>query len=194
MSLFDDASQQIDGLEIHAEFLAGQDADALLSFVEAQPWLSDLTRRVQHYGWKYDYRKRMIDSDSYLGELPPHFEKLAHRIVQLGYMTHVPDQVIVNEYLPGQGITAHIDCEPCFGPEIATLSLGDEYPMVFTHTLTGEKREFRLPVGSLCVMSGEARYKWMHEIAKRKSDALNGVKKHRKRRISITFRKVTVSQ
>ena len=29
----------------------------------------------------------------------------------------------VNEYLPGQGIAQHVDCVPCFGGTVASLSL-----------------------------------------------------------------------
>ena len=43
----------------------------------------------------------------------------------------MPDQLIVNEYQPGQGISAHIDCEPCFKNTIVTVSLGSVYEMDF---------------------------------------------------------------
>lgn len=134
MSLFDEPVETISRLEIHLGFLSNAAATSLFANVDQQLWLEELSRRVQHYGWKYDYRKRRIESGSYLGDLPPVFKEIGEEIVKRGRMACAPDQVIVNEYLPGQGIAAHIDCEPCFGPEIATLSLGDEYPMVFTHT------------------------------------------------------------
>lgn len=44
------------------------------------------------------------------------------------------DQAIINEYLPGQGIAAHVDCEPCFGDEIGVVSLLDSHPMEFVET------------------------------------------------------------
>ena len=40
------------------------------------------------------------------------------------------------------------------------------------------------------VFSGEARYNWLHSIALRKVDKVDGLLKFRHRRISITFRKV----
>ncbi|MGL4371862.1 MAG: alpha-ketoglutarate-dependent dioxygenase AlkB, partial [Alphaproteobacteria bacterium] len=49
-----------------------------------------------------------------------------------------PDQVIVNEYLPNQGITPHIDCIPCFGNTIASLSLGSASVMDFIHPTQGK--------------------------------------------------------
>ncbi len=104
----------------------------------------------------------------------------------------MPDQAIVKEYLPGQGIAAHIDCGPCFGPQIATLSLGDACPMRFTHALTGAARDVWLPVGSLCVLSGPARHEWRHEIARRRTDPNPSGRRACARRVSVTFRTVTL--
>ena len=43
---------------------------------------------------------------------------------------------------------------------------------------------------SLLVLNGEARYDWTHEIAARKNDLIDGQRRPRGRRISLTFRKV----
>ncbi len=43
---------------------------------------------------------------------------------------------------------------------------------------------------SLMVFSGEARYNWLHSIALRKVDKVDGLLKFRHRRVSLTFRKV----
>jgi len=181
---------EIPGLLCLPDFLV--DPDALLHAVDALPWLDDLSRRVQHYGWRYDYKSRTIRYEEFLGPLPSFLASLAQRLHSDGLMERVPDQAIVNEYLPGQGIAPHIDCEPCFGPEIATVSLGDEYPMRLTHPETGDAHEIWLPVGSVCVMRGPARYVWKHDIAKRKFDMVGGARRERKRRVSVTFRKVVI--
>lgn len=164
--------------------------NTLLGILDRLPWRDDLSRRVQHYGWLYDYKSRKIHHDGYIGPLPGFLQDVALELLTSGLMECVPDQAIVNEYLPGQGIAAHIDCEPCFGPEIAMISLGDDYPMRFTNFSTAEAIDVWLPVGSACVISGPARYEWRHEIAKRKSDLLGGTRKQRKRRVSVTFRTV----
>jgi alkylated DNA repair protein alkB family protein 8 len=39
-------------------------------------------------------------------------------------------------------------------------------------------------------MTGEARYNWLHSIASRKIDKVDGLLKFRHRRVSLTFRKV----
>lgn len=65
---------------------------------------------------------------------------LAERLVADGRFAAVPDQVIANEYLPGQGISAHVDCEPCFGEVIASLSLLSACEMRFASLSSGETR------------------------------------------------------
>lgn len=178
---------------IRYAFVSPEAQNDLENWLDKQDWLEDLARRVQHYGWKYDYRARSVAPNSFLGVLPQPLEELAIRLKSEKLMSEIPDQAIINEYLPGQGIAAHVDCKPCFGPEIATISLGDEYPMVFTNARTGVEQIVWLPKGSVCVMSCESRYLWTHEIPKRKSDKIpgGGIKK-RKRRVSITFRNVVM--
>src|SRR5262249_22705703 len=103
-----------------------------------------------------------------------------------------PDQVIVNEYLPGQGIANHIDCQPCFTDTIISLSLGSPCVMDFTHKQTQQVISLLLESRSLVVLQGEARYDWMHGIPARKSDRYGGMMILRERRVSLTFRKVIV--
>lgn len=106
---------------------------ALLASIDNASWLGDLKRRVQHYGFRYDYKARRITTDAYLGPLPEWLASMAERLWENGTFAVRPDQVIVNEYLPGQGIAPHIDCEPCFGGTIASLSLGSACVMAFSH-------------------------------------------------------------
>jgi len=60
--------------------------------------------------------------------------KIATQLNKDGLCELVPDQVIINEYQPGQGISPHIDCERCFGPRIFIISLGSQAVMEFTQT------------------------------------------------------------
>ena len=106
-----------------------------------------------------------------------------------GVMTE-PDQLIVNEYLPGQGISKHVDCVACFGSVVAGVSLGWPVPMKFTDTRSQQTVEIDLPKGSLLVLAGESRFHWRHEIAARSSDLLHGQRVARQRRVSLTFRTV----
>ena len=96
-----------------------------MELIDKQQWLNDLKRRrVQHYGFKYDYKARRVVRDMRIGKLPEWLEELAEKLCADGHMPEVADQVIVNEYEPRQGISNHIDCEPCFDNTIVSLSLG----------------------------------------------------------------------
>ena len=113
---------------------------------------------------------------------------MAERLVVERLFAAVPDQVIANEYLTGQGISAHVDCEPCFGEVIASLSLLSACEMQFHCVETGEARAAILPERSLLVLAGAARRDWTHAIPARRSDSIDGVRVMRQRRVSLTFR------
>ncbi|MEM5474106.1 alpha-ketoglutarate-dependent dioxygenase AlkB [Hoeflea sp. AS60] len=171
-------------------FISLSEEAALVCHLDAGEWNAELKRRVQHFGYHYDYRARTIRPDSYLGPVPEWLVLLGERLVAQGFLASLPDQVIANEYLPGQGISAHIDCLPCFDNTIVSVSLLSQCEMVFGHKRSGAKLAIVLEPCSAVVMSGAARYEWTHEIAARKSDAIGGMKVHRARRISLTFKTV----
>ena len=148
--------------------------------------MRDLSRRVIHYGWRYDYTNRTISADLHIGPLPERCAALAERLHrETGKFDDIPNQVIVNEYEPGQGIAMHTD-HPGFGPTVATISLGDYWSMDFLHERTGRKQA-RVLAGSALILSDAARREWRHGIAKRKKEP-DG--RRRSTRISLTFRTV----
>ena len=183
----------IKGLTYVEDFISDSEHKEIWKTINQEPWLDDLKRRVQHYGYKYDYKKRSLDYSMYIGTIPQWTNFVTQRIVSKGYMKYFPDQVIVNEYLPGQGIADHIDCEPCFEDTIVSLSLGSSCIMDFKNKIDKtEKYELLLKPKSLIVITGEARYKWTHGIPAREKDKWLGETIYRKARISLTFRKVII--
>lgn len=179
-----------EGLTLVRDFLSTGRQARLLERIDAAPWRTDLKRRVQHYGWTYDYRARRVASADRLGPLPEWLTPEAEQLASGGWFASRPDQAIVNEYEPGQGIAAHVDCEPCFGDTVASLSLGSPVVMAFAKIGGEGRHEIVLESGSLLVMTGPARYGWTHAIAARKSDVIGGVRCRRERRVSVTFRTV----
>jgi alkylated DNA repair dioxygenase AlkB len=119
---------------------------------------------------------------------------IAERLAADGYFDAPPDQCIVNEYLPGQGIAPHIDCEPCFGDTIASASLSLSAPVVMEFSSAGNdgKHSVWLARRSLVVLKGPARYEWRHGIARRRKDVIDGIVVPRSRRVSLTFRSVVI--
>ena len=185
------------GLEYHSDFLAASDENSLLTRIDSPVWLTDLSRRVMHFGFKYDYTSRSLDETAYIGPLPEWLAQLSHMVREAASEEakrlldpHQPfEQAIINEYEPKQGIAPHIDRD-CFGPVVATVSLGSAVDMDFCCEFTGDEYTQRLEPRSLVLLYGDARYKWQHGIVKRKFDTWNGRRIERKRRVSITFRTI----
>ncbi|MGL5889269.1 MAG: alpha-ketoglutarate-dependent dioxygenase AlkB [Bacteroidia bacterium] len=178
------------GLDYQPNFLTPEQEKQLIQAIDALPWLTDLKRRVQHYGYRYDYKARRINSTMLAADLPDWGQKLALKLFSDGLAPFIADQLIINEYEPGQGITAHVDCEPCFEDVIISISLGSGCVMDFTHIDTKEHIPVFLAPRSVVVMSGESRYEWKHGIAARRNDKIGNRTLPRERRISLTFRKV----
>lgn len=128
----DALGEQISSLSSLPDFINDTEEGRLLNIIDAQPWLNDLRRRMQHYGYRYDYKARSVSHDLYLGALPDWLAGYADRLHGEGLFRQRPDQVIVNEYQPGQGIAPHIDYVPCFDETIASFSLGSSCMMDFT--------------------------------------------------------------
>lgn len=177
----------VPGLAYLPDWITPEHERDLVAAVDAGTWSTELRRRVQHYGFRYAYRRRKVDAALRLGPLPTWAAELAARLHADGVFTCPPDQVIVNEYLPGQGISTHVDCIPCFGPVIASLSLLAGVPMELSAIESARRTAVWLAPRSLLVLAGDARDRWRHAIPARKTDPGHGP---RGRRLSLTFRTV----
>jgi alkylated DNA repair dioxygenase AlkB len=153
---------------------------ALVRAIDSMPWNTEWKRRRQPYGAEYGNA----------GELPaiPDWGRiLARRMHADGITERVFDQMLVNEYMPGQGISSHRDYAS-FGRAVVSLSLFSPCVMDFRHRPTGRKECLLLEARSLLVLSDEARYEWEHGIAPRRRDVWQGMRIARRRRLSVTFR------
>ena len=181
----------VPGLGISEIFLTPEEqADCVLRVDAAMDqWRNDLSRRVQHYGWRYDYKARAITPDMHIGALPEWLSKLARKLYdETGLFDRKPEQVIVNEYLPGQGIAMHVD-HAGFGPTVCTISLLDDWEMDFSNNWK-DKHPALLQRGSCVSLTGDARSVWQHGIAPRKTEVVGSGRRSRQRRLSLTFRTV----
>jgi alkylated DNA repair dioxygenase AlkB len=188
-------AKSIQGLELHFDFIDKAQELELTRLIDNSNWLNDLTRRVQHYGYKYDYKSRKIDNSFFLGELPHWLKDLSQQIIEKKLIDFIPDQAIINEYECGQGIAPHIDCEPCFGDTIISLSLGSTCVMNYENEPNSKNKVgIFVEPRTLLIMKKDSRYNWYHGIPPRKSDMFNEQVHKRERRVSITFRKVTIDK
>lgn len=192
-------SSTVPGLMYLSRFLLPSEERELLRHIDEAPWLNSLRRRVQHCGWRYNYKERSVSADDYIGPLPGWMANIVRRLVVCGVVSRetVLDQAIVNEYLPGQGIAPHVD-QPCmFGDEVVMVSMGSPTTMDFDPTRSAgaaEPQHIRLEPSSVARVRGDARYKWKHGIAARRSDPTwpgkGAPRVPRQRRVSLTFRSI----
>ncbi len=153
------------------------------------------SRLVQHYGYKYDYktyniREKCDDIPQFLITLKDFLTDICldMNVINNNY---VFNQCIVNNYLPGQSISQHID-DKSYGDVIGCFTLGGGATMIFKNKNKNNNNKINMYVkpNSLYIMSGDARYVWTHEMTKRKYDIIDNNKIKRSRRISVTFRNV----
>lgn len=173
----------ISGLTYKSNVIDGITESKLMDFIDSQPWSNALKRKVQQYGYEYSYKTRQVDDYKYR-EIPDILKELA---VKLGLDD--PNQVIINNYEPGQGIASHID-NKIFDKQIATLSLLSGIQMDFARN--SDIHSLYLEPKSLAIFEDDARYEYTHGIVARKSDIVNSKKINRSRRVSITFRKLII--
>ncbi len=176
----------INGLLYIPNYITPEQQDRLAEAIDVQPWRLDLSRRTQQYGYLYQHKAKTADLSARLGDLPDWLQGFAAQLERDSLVSEVPDQAIINEYEPGQGIGPHIDAPAHWGEVVLSLSLLS--PAVMDFARGQEQTSLLLEPRSLLVFRGEARYEWTHGIARRKEDAFNGVTVARARRISITLR------
>lgn len=187
----------IDGLSILNEFVSVEEELELLESLELTSWQETLSRKVQHYGFNFNYKALMVDFDTSSPDIPLKCLEVAERIIDTTYIpennsslkfSQLINQLTVNEYLPGQGIAPHIDTEACIGPIIYVINLGAGIVMQMKNKKLGLKKNIWIPQRSLYIMTGDARYEWSHGIKPRSSDVVDGILINRSRRVSLTFR------
>ncbi|MDE0063106.1 MAG: hypothetical protein OXU72_09995 [Gammaproteobacteria bacterium] len=89
------------------DFVTPAEERRILQRIAAASWLRDLNRRVQHYGFRYDYRNPGAREPA--APFPLWTQHMARRLAPY-FDGALPSQCIVNEYCPGQGIGMHACC------------------------------------------------------------------------------------
>ncbi|CAI0410308.1 unnamed protein product [Linum tenue] len=202
----------IPGLYLLHDFVTVEEEQELLAAVDSRPWNNLSKRRVQHYGYEFCYDIRNVNTKRCLGELPSFVSPILQRIASFPDLDHstassILDQLTVNEYPRGVGLSPHIDTHSAFGDFIFSLSLAGPCIMEFRQYVVASSTEMEadhshgssnlirkaiyLPPRSMLLLSGEARYAWNHYIPHHKIDLVDGTVINRSlRRVSFTFREV----
>jgi alkylated DNA repair dioxygenase AlkB len=172
------------GLCYFPEFISRRDEEMLLVATSDGAWSSHWSRRTQFFGARYTPIERPDEPDRPM----PQWADLLLRVgVERGLFDRLPNQMGINEYLPGQGIAAHVDY---FGGSVASLTLGGGCVMDITRSELSLRVSLWLAPRSIVLLTGPARTVWKHGIARRLSDEVLGRSVRRLRRVSITLRDV----
>nr|AKM76726.1 RNA-binding (RRM/RBD/RNP motifs) family protein [Francoa sonchifolia] len=210
---------EINGIYLWHDFITAEEELQLLAAVDDRPWIFLAKRRVQHYGYEFCYQTRNVDTQKHLGELPSFVSPVLEKIPSLPDLDApanlILDQLTVNEYPPGVGLSPHIDTHSAFEGLIFSLSLAGPCIMEFRRYSGGAWRHPKvssstdikiedahngsdvliksiyLPPRSMLLLSEEGRYAWHHYIPHHKIDMVNNSTiKRGSRRVSFTLRKV----
>ena len=171
---------EIKGLSWIPDMISVSYESYLIKEIDALPWNCSLRRRVQQYGYEYDYFSRRVKER--IAPLPPFAVRLCEDLLEHKLISILPNQLIINEYKNGQGISKHIDSSE-FDEVIFSISVGSPCTIIFRFK-KDQQHSFELPARTFLKMENDARHKWTHEIS-----PLEGNGKP-VRRISLTFRNV----
>ena len=86
------------GALIVPDFVTPAEERRILERIAETPWIRDLNRRVQHYGFRYSYTNPGARDPA--APFPPWTEHMARRLLP-HFGGAIPTQCIVNEYRPG---------------------------------------------------------------------------------------------
>jgi len=179
--------QYINGFTLIENYLIPEEEQNLITQINNQKWVVDYQRRLQYY----NYRNELIKPYALIpipNPIPDFLNKIIDKMINDKIITNRPDQIIINEYKPGDGLKPHFDRKDYFSNEIVGVSLGSTTTLEFSNG--SDKSNVFLPRRSLYILKDDARYLWKHGIVPKKYDVVNGIKVTRQTRISITFRNV----
>jgi alkylated DNA repair protein alkB family protein 8 len=182
----------VPGLLLYHDFIPKSMEEELISEIDSQTWVVDYNRRLQYYGYRNEL-EAPYGLIPFPVSMPPLIYGLSKNIVEQKIVSLQPDQVIINEYAPGDGLRPHKD-RNYFENGICGVTLGSGCIMRYIKIGGRDVIDVKVPRRSVYVMQDDARYKWHHSIPPRKKDVVDGAVKHRERRLSITYRKVIMKK
>lgn len=164
------------------EFITLEEEERIIERVSSAPkpkWTQLSHRRLQNWGG-IPHPKGMIAE-----KLPEWLLVFTERIGKLGlFGGKQPNHVLVNEYLPGQGIMPHLD-GPLFYPTVTTISCGSHTVLNFCSPRQSDEAVVQsvddlkvasllLERRSLVVLQDDMYTKYLHGIAEVRCDTVSG--------------------
>lgn len=198
-----DFSSVVPGLIYIDEYIGIDDERALIAAVHSHPraWKRLNNRTLQNWGG-LPHIKGMLPT-----KLPSFLHPLLEKLIsdEIFPSENPPNHVLVNRYLPGQGIAAHVD-GPAYRPTAAIISLSTP---ILMHFYQRNQTSDAIPSKSFCslllrprsllILSKEAYSHVYHAILARESDHIDdsvlnsrpeerGNTVERRERLSLTIR------
>ncbi|CAH2252386.1 jg2012 [Pararge aegeria aegeria] len=159
-----------------SEFITQEEEKYLLSNIYAAPkpkWTQLSNRRLQNWGG-LPHNRGMIAE-----EIPKWLQKYLNNIDSLNVMDgKMPNHVLVNEYLPGQGILPHLDGS-LFYPTITTISVASHTILKFLEPNSAENPTLKpvfsllLEPRSLLILKDKLFHYYLHCIEEVNEDCLD---------------------
>ncbi|KAF7993111.1 hypothetical protein HCN44_005892 [Aphidius gifuensis] len=163
-----------------SNFITDNDEKEIIKYVNNAPqpkWTQLSHRRLQNWGG-IPHPKGMIAE-----EIPQWLQKYMNKIKDLNIFKNntQPNHVLINEYLPNQGIMGHSD-GPLFHPIVTTITCGSHTLLEFTKRLdTNDDKErnlksefsFLLEPKSLLILQDDLYHNYLHSIEERDHDIID---------------------
>lgn len=165
-------SVRIGGIHVVKDFISQDEEGQLVTLIDSrQPWVpSQEGRAKQDYGPKISFLKRKVSVGNF-GGFPDFAVSLFNRMQETSPSIlgdFVPVEFCILEYTPERGsyIRPHFDDKWIWGDRLITVNLLSETVLRLTREFNIPPFEIaiRMPARSLLVISGEARYDWLHSI------------------------------
>jgi hypothetical protein len=143
------------GFYLYTDLIDETFEQQLLAEIDSQTWIVDYARHLQYYGYRNELEDP-YDLIPFPVEMPQLMRALSEQLVANNIVQLQPDQVIVNEYVPGEGIRPHKDRD-YYENQICGVNLGSGCIMRFIRGNNQEVRYIEVPQRSVYVMQDDAR-------------------------------------
>lgn len=184
----------ISGLTHINGYITEPEQAQLVDNINAQIWSYEAGRRIQFYGYEHSVAAAIVEPDMRLGPLPDWVDLLAWKLLIDGHMPAYPQQVVVDECTPGQGISAYTEPDDGYGDIVCMVGLLSPIVVNFRERLQRHRRfALRLDPGSVLILRDEARYNWTRAIPPRTWDRLDGQSWARQTWLGITLRNIVLN-
>nr|URM61882.1 Fe2OG oxygenase [Mimivirus sp.] len=123
-------AKNLNGFSIIYDYISLDQERKLLNQINKSEWVVDYQRRLQYY----NYRNELFEPYDLIpipNKIPKYLNRLIDQMISDKIIDQKPDQIIINEYKPGEGLKPHFDRKDYYQNVIIGISLGSGTIMEF---------------------------------------------------------------